>query len=431
MDRLIIEGGHRLHGTVSIAGAKNAALPLMVASLLSSQETVLHNVPQVADIVTMHHILSSLGMAVRQKGNTWHLDGGGASGYHVPYDSVRKMRASILLLSALLARHGKVRLSLPGGCAIGVRPVNWHLAALQRMGAHIDLRDGIIEGTINAPFNACTHMLPMPSVGTTETIMMAAVMAKGRSVIINGACEPEIVNLAHCLNGMGARIEGAGSSVIAIDGVTTLHGTTHEIIPDRIEAASYAFAVAATGGDVKLKKIDPSHLRWLSLLEAGGVTIEWGGDTVRLRHNKKGLHSLPQRIRTAPYPAFATDLQAQWMALAAVSDGECVVDETIFDNRFLHVAELQRMGARITKESSHCVRVEGQGEHSLRGAPVMASDLRASMGLVIAALAARGTSIIHRLYHLDRGYDSLASKLHSLGAKVTRTSADATHPAGS
>lgn len=423
MDKLIIEGGVVLEGELHISGSKNAALPLMVASLLpEDKKSVLHHVPDLEDVRTMATILSTLGVGLQREGASMTLDGSSLKESLVPYDLVRRMRASILLLSVLLVRHGRAVISLPGGCAIGVRPVDWHLQALKRMGATIRLHEGLIEATAPRPLRGAKHMLPFASVGVTETIMMAAVTAQGTSVIIQAACEPEIVDLADYLNKMGGCIKGAGTSVITIEGVSMVSGCVHDIIPDRIETCSYGFAVAATGGDVLLHNIEPAHLRWLSLLEQGGVTLTWGEKTLRLQGKGQGLNRLPALVRTAPYPAFPTDLQAQFMALASVSndDASCVIDETIFENRFIHVAELKRMNADITLESPHRARVQGG---KLRGAPVMASDLRASMGLVIAALAAEGVTTLHRLYHLDRGYEGLEHKLSRLGASVRRVKA--------
>lgn len=422
MDQLVIEGGHRLDGSVRVSGAKNAALPLMVASILRQGEHVLRNVPRLKDIESMEHILTQLGAEVVRDGTNMTIRSGAHFEHHVSYDLVRRMRASILLLGALLVRCGKVRISLPGGCAIGMRPVDWHLRALRHMGATIDLEEGFIFAQAPRGLKGALHILPYPSVGTTETILMSASMAQGDSVIVNAACEPEIINLVQGLTMMGATIEGAGSPVIHVKGAKTKNNVTNfdvAILPDRIEAGSYAFAVAACGGEVTLTHSDPTMMRWVTrLFEMGGISSSWTKNNHwHIKADKGGLKALPSRMVTSPYPAFPTDLQAQFMVLALVSQGECVMEERVFENRFMHVAELRRMNGDIHLENSHAVRIRGGG---LRGAQVMATDLRASMSLVIAGLCASGTTTINRLYHLDRGYEALDEKLNALGAKVSR-----------
>ena len=417
MDRIRIRGGRPLAGEIVIGGAKNAALPLMVAGLLTDERLVLANVPRLADIDTMSSLLAQHGIATERgsnDGRTLSL-GGPITNTEAPYDIVRKMRASVLVLGPLLARCRQARVSLPGGCAIGTRPVDLHLKGLEQMGAKIDLAHGYIDATCPAGLRGATIVLPFASVGATENLLMAACLADGQSVIANAAREPEIGDLVACLQAMGARIEGGGTGTLTIEGVASLHGAAHAILPDRIEAGTYACAAAITGGSVLLRGADLAHLSALAqAMHAAGVDLaaEPGGVRVTRRNGLHGTDAM-----TECYPGFPTDMQAQFLVLMSVAEGAAMVTETIFENRFMHVSELSRMGARINVHGSSAIV---RGVPRLSGAPVMATDLRASASLVIAGLAATGETVVNRVYHLDRGYEALEQKLAACGADVER-----------
>ncbi|MCX7628691.1 MAG: UDP-N-acetylglucosamine 1-carboxyvinyltransferase [Geminicoccaceae bacterium] len=419
MDRLVVTGGVPLHGTVRISGAKNAALPAIAAALLTAEPVELENVPDVVDVGSMLRLVQRLGTSAT------HV--GGAPGrirlftpelvsVEAPYDLVRRMRASVLVLGPLLARAGRARVSLPGGCAIGPRPVDLHLKGLERMGATIDLVDGYIEATAPRGLRGAEIEFPQPSVGATENLVMAATLARGTTRIVNAAREPEIVDLARLLLAMGAKIEGAGTDVVTVEGVERLAGARHAILPDRIEAGTYAIAAAITGGRLKIENA-PLELLGAArekLVEAGVELLEAdnGFEAARANGVLEGVD-----VVTRPYPGFATDLQAQFMALMCIARGAAMITETIFENRFMHVPELMRMGARITVHGGSALV---RGVERLKGAPVMATDLRASVSLVLAALAAEGRTEINRIYHLDRGYESLERKLAAVGARIER-----------
>ncbi|MDQ7247758.1 UDP-N-acetylglucosamine 1-carboxyvinyltransferase [Dongia sedimenti] len=420
MDRIRIRGGRPLRGQIQISGAKNAALPLMATCLLTDQEVRLDNVPDLADISTMTHLLVQHGAEVTTKLNAKQrsliLNGAGVNDTTAPYDLVRKMRASVLVLGPLVARHGQARVSLPGGCAIGTRPVDLHIKALQQLGAEIELKDGYIVASAPKGLTGAEVAFPKVSVGATENLMMAAALAKGETVLINAAREPEITDLAHCLVGMGAQITGIGSNTLRITGVERLGGTTHRVVADRIEAGTYAMAAAITGGELDL--IGVHH----DLIAAAASSLAQAG--VEIRETEQGLHvSRANRplngvdVMTEPYPGFPTDLQAQMMALMTTADGASMITETIFENRFMHVPELTRMGASI---NVHGASAMVRGVKKLTGAPVMATDLRASVSLVLAGLAAEGDTILNRVYHLDRGYEKLTQKLSACGAEIER-----------
>ncbi len=415
MDKLLIQGGARLHGEVAISGAKNAALPIVCAALLSAEPLHLSNVPELNDIHTMLKLLAQMGVGVNHdgKGNLV-LDAGGLNNPVAPYELVRTMRASILVLGPLLARCGEARVSLPGGCAIGARPVDQHIKGLQAMGAEVTVEQGyvIAKATRLKGARICTDMV---TVTGTENLMMAACLADGETIIENAAREPEVVDLANCLISMGARISGAGTDIIRIQGVDKLHHAKHSIMPDRIETGTYLCTAAATAGEVRLLKTSAAYLDAVvdKLLDAGcEVHIE--RDAIQLKAPAR-LKSVS--LRTAPYPAFPTDMQAQFMAINAVADGVATIRETIFENRFMHVSELTRLGANIQIEGNNAIV---RGVEKLNGATVMATDLRASASLIIAGLAAEGETLIDRIYHLDRGYEHIEQKLAQLGASVQR-----------
>jgi UDP-N-acetylglucosamine 1-carboxyvinyltransferase len=417
MDRIRIRGGRPLSGEIKVGGAKNAALPLMVASLLTDERLVLSNVPRLADILTMSQLLEQHGIAVEPLSNDARkLSLGGAiTNTEAPYDIVRKMRASVLVLGPLLARVGEARVSLPGGCAIGTRPVDLHLKGLEQMGASFNLDNGYIDGKVNGRLRGATIVFPFVSVGATENLLMAASLADGRTVLANAAKEPEIGDLAACLVAMGARITGIGSDQLTIEGVASLHGARHTIIPDRIETGSYACAAAICGGSVFLRGARLDHLgATVSILREAGVHIIEEPDGLMVKR-LNGLHGAD--VMTEPYPGFPTDMQAQYMALMSVADGASMVTETIFENRFMHVPELNRMGARINVHGASAII---RGVSSLSGAPVMATDLRASLSLILAGLAAQGETIVNRVYHLDRGYEAVEQKLAACGADIER-----------
>ncbi len=421
MDRIRIAGGIPLRGRIPISGAKNAALPLMAASLLTDQPLHLDQVPDVADVGTMRRLLQLLGVEARHPPGAVHslvLHCPEVLATTAPYDLVRRMRASVLVLGPLLARAGRARVSLPGGCAIGPRPIDLHLEGLARLGADIELEGGYVEARAPSGLRGAVVRFAKPSVGATENLMMAATLARGTTVIEEAAQEPEVADLARCLEAMGARIAGAGTSRIEIEGVERLAGARHAILPDRIETGTYAMAAAITGGSLELVG------GRIELLGAAAEVLREAG--VLLTPTDRGL--IAERapgglvgvdVMTLPYPGFATDLQAQFMALMCLAEGAAMITETIFENRFMHVPELLRMGARITVHGSSALV---RGVEALKGAPVMATDLRASVCLVLAALAARGETEIHRVYHLDRGYERLEGKLARVGARIERLS---------
>ena len=415
MDKLLIQGGSVLSGEVAMSGAKNAALPILCASLLTAEPMHFTNVPHLNDIATMLRLLGDMGVSVTMDGiDGIVLNAGGLNNPVASYDMVKTMRAAILVLGPLVARCGEARVSLPGGCAIGARPVDQHIKGLQAMGAEITVEQGYVHAKATRLKGAriCTDMV---TVTGTENLMMAACLAEGETIIENAAREPEVVDLANCLVSMGARISGAGTDVIRIQGVEKLHGAEHAIMPDRIETGTYLCAAAATGGDVRLLKTSAAYLDTVvdKLMDAGcEITVE--RDAIRLQAPKR-LKAVS--LRTAPYPAFPTDMQAQFMAINCVADGVATIRETIFENRFMHANELMRLGANIQIEGNNAIV---RGVECLEGATVMATDLRASASLVIAALVAQGETLIDRIYHLDRGYERIEEKLAKLGASVKR-----------
>jgi UDP-N-acetylglucosamine 1-carboxyvinyltransferase len=422
MDRIRIIGGVPLDGVIAISGAKNAALPLMAASLLTAETLSLENVPDLADIATMANLLVQQGAAIAMPG-----DGGAGSrrldlsAAHItsitaPYDLVRKMRASVLVLGPLLARCGRARVSMPGGCAIGTRPIDLHIEGLRQLGAQIELHEGYVDARAPKGLHGAEIVFPSVSVGATENLLMAAALADGETVLVNAAREPEIGDLATCLRAMGARIEGIGSDRLRIIGVGRLHGAAHRILPDRIETGTYMIAAAATAGEVRLTGTRLDLVAALaSVLDRAGVEVTPSADGLAVRRRNGDVAGVD--ITTAPYPGFPTDLQAQVMALMAVADGASTIVETIFENRFMHVPELARMGASINVHGSSAMV---RGVPWLMGAQVMATDLRASVSLVVAGLAAQGETVINRVYHLDRGYERLEQKLAACGARIER-----------
>jgi UDP-N-acetylglucosamine 1-carboxyvinyltransferase len=421
MEKLVIEGGVPLHGEVKISGAKNAALPLMAATLLTPGIHILRNVPDLRDTRTFLRLLAHLGATSERDGDILHVDTTSISGVEAPYNLVKTMRASVLVLGPLLARLGRAKVSLPGGCAIGARPINFHIMGLERLGVSCTLEGGYVDAHCPEKMQGAVIYFDVSSVTGTENLLMAAVLAEGTTVIKNAAREPEIGNLIDMLNGMGAHIEGRDSDRLTVRGVSRLHPADCTIIPDRIEAGTYLLAIAASGGSGKVVGCNPGHLpALLEKLRCAGVDVEEGRNSIGVgwrggRQASPFLNSVD--IKTLPYPGYPTDLQAQFMALMTLGSDICVITETIFENRFMHVAELQRMGARI-RIDGHSAVVSGRGMHGLCGAPVMATDLRASSSLVIAALAASGRTDISRIYHLERGYEKLVEKLSALGARV-------------
>ena len=417
MDRIRIKGGAALSGEIVISGAKNASLPLMVAGLLTDERLMLSRVPVLADTLTLGELLRQHGIAVEPVGNDGHTLslGGAITNTEAPYDIVRKMRASILVLGPLLARTREARVSLPGGCAIGTRPVDLHLRGLEQMGAEIELEAGYIQARAPGGLKGATIILAMPSVGATENLVMAASLAAGRTVLANAAREPEIIDLCDCLVAMGAQITGIGTDRLTIDGVARLHGAHHQVIADRIETGTYACAAAITGGTLHLAGGRLDHLGAVArtLMEAGVDISETPTGLSVKRLN--GLHGVD--AITEPYPGFPTDMQAQYMVLMSVAEGASMVTETIFENRFMHVPELNRMGANINVHGKSAIV---RGVSHLSGAPVMATDLRASVSLVLAGLAARGETIVNRVYHLDRGFEAVERKLAACGADIER-----------
>ncbi|MBS1033211.1 UDP-N-acetylglucosamine 1-carboxyvinyltransferase [Gluconobacter cerinus] len=417
MDRFIIRGGHRLTGEIEIGGAKNSGLKLMVAGLLTSDRLVLSNVPQIADIKTMRDLLKGLGIAVEAVGERTLSIGGEIGSVEAPYDIVSKMRASILVLGPLLARAREAKVSLPGGCAIGTRPVDMHLKGLEALGAEIRLENGYINASAPEGLKGDRIILPFASVGATENLLMASTLAKGRTEIVNAAREPEISDLVHCLNAMGAQITGEGSGTLIIEGVERLHGANYAVMPDRIECGTYACAAGITGGDLLLVGGRADDLgAVIRTLQETGVEVEEDPRGLRVRRTGK-LTGVD--IMTEPYPGFPTDMQAQFMAMLSVADGASMITETIFENRFMHVPELNRMGARINPHGRSAII---RGVPKLSGAPVMATDLRASFSLILAGLAAEGETQLSRIYHLDRGYEGVDRKLAACGADIERVS---------
>ncbi|MGQ9499321.1 MAG: UDP-N-acetylglucosamine 1-carboxyvinyltransferase [Dissulfurimicrobium sp.] len=425
MDRLSIEGGHSLKGEVRISGAKNAALPVLAATILTGGPFHIDNCPRLRDIDTFLTLLKDLGVDISERKyedkniRALHIDSSRLSSHEAPYDLVRTMRASILVLGPLIARTGKARISLPGGCAIGARPIDLHLKGLEKMGARLKLKEGYVEASASRLKGAEIYF-DTTTVTGTENLMMAATLAKGKTVLKNAAREPEVTHLGEMLNLMGARISGLGTPTIIIEGVNDLRAVAWRIIPDRIEAGTYMMAVGAAGGELTVKDMRTEHLQAvISKLRCAGLQIEESEDQVFVR--KKGrLQSVD--IKTLPYPGFPTDLQAQMMVLMSIAEGLSVITETIFENRFMHVAELQRLGANIKIEGRSAIV---RGVRELNGAPVMATDLRASASLVLAGLAARGKTMISRVYHLDRGYEEMEKKLSAVGAKIIREKAEA------
>jgi UDP-N-acetylglucosamine 1-carboxyvinyltransferase len=420
MDRIAITGGARLEGVIPISGAKNSAIKLMTASLLTDEPLRLTNMPRLADTRFLAQLLRRLGVDVAE----CDTEAGPETVLHAPeitsayasYDLVRQMRASFNVLGPLLARTGHAKVSLPGGCAIGARPVDLHLKALEALGAHIDLHEGYVYAQAPRGLTGAEIEFPISTVGATEHAMLAAVLASGVTTLKNAAREPELEDLADCLNAMGASVEGAGTSTVTIKGVSKLHGATHAVMPDRIETGTYAVAAAMAGGEVHLTRTRSDFIQaLLDKIEAAGAEVIHANDGVTVKRNGARLRSVD--IETDPYPGLATDLQAQFMALMTMADGESVIRETIFENRFMHVSELARLGADISVQGGEA-RVRGVG--SLEGAQVMATDLRASVSLVIAGLAARGETVVNRVYHLDRGFERLEEKLGACGAQVRR-----------
>jgi len=425
MDSIHIRGGKPLHGEIHIGGAKNASLPLMTASLLTGDTLVLSNLPHLADISTMAHLLAELGVGIAMDGGA---PDGGVSGHvfnltatnlseaTAPYDLVRKMRASILVLGPLLARCGEARVSLPGGCAIGTRPVDLHLKALAQLGADIEIREGYIEAAAPQGLKGAHIVFPMVTVGGTENALMAACLAEGETVIANAAREPEVADLAHCLTAMGADIAGIGTDTLTVQGVERLHGTEYAVVSDRIETGTYAVAAALTGGDVELIGARTELVEAVAdaLLRAG-AEVEETAKGMRVARTRGPLRGID--VMTEPYPGFPTDLQAQFMVLLSIAEGASMITETIFENRFMHVPELCRMGADINVHGSSAIV---RGTAGLSGAPVMATDLRASVSLILAGLAAGGETVVNRVYHLDRGYERLEEKLAACGADIER-----------
>ena len=419
MEKLFIQGGRRLSGTVKISGAKNAVLPVIAASLLASTPSVIEEIPDLDDVTTITEVLQYLGLNTRREPGRLFIDSTGIKSCEASYELVRKMRASFLVMGPLLSRFQEARISQPGGCAIGTRPIDLHLKGFEALGAEIIQGHGFIEARAPKGLQGAKVYLDFPSVGATENIMMAASLANGRTIIENAAQEPEIVDLANYLNAMGANVRGAGTNAIRIEGVKNLTGTTYAAIPDRIEAGTSMVAAAITGGDVLLKNVLYEHLKPLvAKLKEAGVAIEQDVDQMRVTASG-GLRAVD--IKTLPYPGFPTDMQAQFMALMSVADGSSVVSETVFENRFMHVDELKRMGANI--------RVDGRiamldGVKKLTGCPVTATDLRAGAALVLAGLAAEGQTEIGSVYHIDRGYDRIVDKLQGLGADISRREAE-------
>jgi UDP-N-acetylglucosamine 1-carboxyvinyltransferase len=420
LEKLVIRGGKPLEGTVRVSGAKNAVLPIIVASMLGTTESVLTEIPKLDDVHTVCEVISSLGVHISQpEEGTLVIDASQLTSTAAPYDLVRRMRASFLVMGPLLARKGRAKISLPGGCSIGARPIDLHLKAFEAMGAVIHLENGDIEASVEGGLKGAQIYLDFPSVGATENVLMAASLAEGKTVLENAAEEPEIVDLATYLNSMGANIRGAGTNVIRIEGVKELHGATHAVIPDRIEAGTFMVGAAMTGGNVYVENALSEHLKPLvAKLKEVGATVEEDIDGIRVIGHKP---LRPADIKTLPYPGFPTDMQAQFMALTTICEGTSVITETVFENRFMHVDEFKRMGAKIRIEGRSAI-VEGVAK--LKGADVNATDLRAGAALVLAGLVAEGKTKVGYLYHIDRGYDNLVQKLQRLGADIVRVNID-------
>jgi UDP-N-acetylglucosamine 1-carboxyvinyltransferase len=417
MDKLIIEGGVRLEGEIRIAGAKNSALPILAATLLTSEKVTICNLPHLFDITTMLELLGCMGVqpVIDEKLNV-EVDSSTITDLSAPYELVKTMRASILVLGPLLAKHKRAEVALPGGCAIGSRPVNLHITALEAMGADIVVEDGYIKASVKDRLKGAHIFMDMVTVTGTENVMMAACLADGQTIIENAAREPEVVDLALCLIAMGADISGHGKDTIVINGVSDLHGCTYSVMPDRIETGTYLIAAAATRGKIKVKDTRPDILEAVLLkLEQAGADIQVGEDWISL--DMHGKQPKAVSVRTAPYPAFPTDMQAQFTALNSVASGSGSITETVFENRFMHVHEMNRMGAIIRVEGNTVIV---EGSETLKGAPVMATDLRASASLIIAGLVASGETVVDRIYHIDRGYECIEEKLQLLGAKIRR-----------
>ena len=425
MDRLVIRGGAPLAGELTVSGAKNSVLPILAAALLAEAPARIHNVPRLRDVATMIALLRNLGADVAGEDTTVEVTQSGVSRFRAPYELVKTMRASFLLMGPLLARFGRAEVSLPGGCAIGPRPVDQHLKGFEALGAQVELEDGYVKARAPRGLRGCRIALDVPTVGGTENLLMAATLARGTTRIENAAREPEIVDLATCLVAMGARIRGHGTPVIEIEGVAALRGCQHRVMPDRVEAGTYLIAAAATRGNVRLLNGQPSSLRVvLEKLADAGAAIET--EPARIALDMHGERPKAVDIETAPYPGFPTDMQAQFLAMNTVARGTSRVVETIFENRFMHLNELSRLGADARLEGKRTAVVRGVAR--LRGAPVMATDLRASFGLVVGALVARGATVIDRIYHMDRGYEGIERKLAALGADVRRVSGDRSTP---
>ncbi len=428
MDRIRIRGGNRLNGTINISGAKNAALPLMITALLTPEQLTLHNVPRLVDALRLQRILQNHGVdimvagkrpgQISTAGETLKISAKNIVDTTAPYDLVSKMRASFWVLGPLLARCGEAKVSLPGGCAIGTRPVDLHIMAMEKLGAEVEIDAGYVNARAKNGLKGGHIHFPKVTVGATHAALMAAVLAKGDTIIENAAREPEIGDVAECLVKMGAKIEGIHTSTLKIAGVTSLHGAEHEVIADRIEAGTYAMAAAMAGGDVLLKGARADSLEsMIDVLTRSGITVQRSNEGLRIQRNGSGIE--PVNVDTDPYPGFPTDLQAQFMALMTKAKGTSMIRETIFENRFMHVQELARLGADI---HLHGDTAEVRGVKKLTGADVMATDLRASVSLVIAGLVAEGDTMIHRVYHLDRGFEALEEKLQACGADVERLS---------
>lgn len=422
MTKICIHGGRQLNGEITVSGAKNAALPLMAAALLSDQPLTLHRIPNLNDVGSLRGVLGQLGAASTYDAatKTLSIDGGKVNSYTAPYEFVRKMRASVLVLGPLVARHGRARVSLPGGCAIGTRPVDMHIDGLRQLGAEIELQEGYINAHAPQGLKGAHIHFQKVSVGATENLMMAATLAKGKTTLINAAREPEITDLGECLIKMGAEIEGLGSDKIVIHGKGSLGGAEHTVIADRIESGTFAIAAAMTGGKLRLKNCNAQHIDYLlEPLHRAGVDITNDNDSITIERTRNQLRGVD--VMTEPYPGFPTDLQAQMMSMLAIADGAGMITETIFENRFMHVPELIRMGADITVHGSSALV---RGVPMLKGASVMATDLRASVSLILAGLVAQGKTSVSRIYHLDRGYEDIVGKLAAVGANLERLPED-------
>ena len=419
MDKFLITGGVKLEGEVRISGAKNAVLPLLAATILTDYPVTIRNVPNLKDVHTISKIIAGLGVTITYEGDTVYADASTLSNQFAPYDLVKTMRASILVLGPLLARYGNAKVSLPGGCAIGSRPVDLHLKAMEALGAKIEVENGYVHASIDGRLKGGEVVFDMVTVGGTENILMAAVLAEGVTTIRNAACEPEITDLANMLNKMGAQIEGLDTNTLIVTGVERLHGCEHSVVPDRIETGSYLAAAAITGGKIKTTHTNPYIMESvLDKFEEMGAEVTRGEDWIEL--DMQGKRPKAVSFRTLPHPEFPTDMQAQIMAVNAIGRGFATISETIFENRFMHAPELSRMGANIQVDGHDAVVT---GVEKLQAAPVMATDLRASFSLVLAALVAEGETLVDRIYHIDRGYERVEEKLQSLGAQIKRVKA--------